>query len=40
MSDLRVYVEGIGLWSPQLADFAALRSLLAGQTDKRRKPAS
>ena len=32
MSDLRVYVEGIGLWSPQLADFAALRSLLAGQT--------
>ncbi|RAN75323.1 hypothetical protein B5P43_27270 [Bacillus sp. SRB_336] len=26
----RVYVEGVGLWSPQLADFAALRSLLAG----------
>ncbi|OOG53581.1 beta-ketoacyl synthase chain length factor [Rhodanobacter sp. C03] len=30
MSARRVYVEGIGLWSPQLADFAALRSLLAG----------
>lgn len=32
MSALRVYVEGIGLWSPQLADFAALRALLAGAT--------
>lgn len=32
MSDLRVHVEGVGLWSPQLADFGALRSLLAGQT--------
>ncbi|MEO7071595.1 MAG: beta-ketoacyl synthase chain length factor [Rhodanobacter sp.] len=30
MSVLRVYVEGIGLWSPELADFAALRSLLDG----------
>ncbi|MHB1059354.1 MAG: beta-ketoacyl synthase chain length factor [Rhodanobacter sp.] len=30
MSMLRVYVEGVGLWSPQLANFAALRSLLAG----------
>jgi hypothetical protein len=30
MSTLRVYVEGVGLWSSQLADFAALRSLLAG----------
>jgi hypothetical protein len=30
MSALRVQVEGIGLWSPQLADFAALRHLLAG----------
>lgn len=30
MSMLRVYVEGVGLWSPQLADFAALRSVLAG----------
>ncbi|HEY8682336.1 MAG TPA: beta-ketoacyl synthase chain length factor, partial [Rhodanobacter sp.] len=32
MSSLRVYVEGIGLWSPQLANFAALQSLLAGTT--------
>jgi hypothetical protein len=32
MSGLRLYVEGIGLWSPQLADFAALRSLLGGTT--------
>jgi hypothetical protein len=32
MSGLRVYVEGVGLWSPQLADFAALRSVLAGET--------
>jgi hypothetical protein len=31
MSGLRVHVEGVGLWSPQLADFAALRDLLAGQ---------
>jgi hypothetical protein len=30
MSTLRVYVEGIGLWSPQLANFAALKTLLAG----------
>ena len=30
MSALRVYIEGVGLWSPQLADFAALRSQLAG----------
>jgi hypothetical protein len=30
MSTLRVYVEGVGLWSPQLADFAAFASLLAG----------
>lgn len=32
MSASRVYVEGVGLWSPQLADFAALQSLLAGTT--------
>lgn len=32
MSALRIYVEGVGLWSPQLADFAALRSLLGGTT--------
>ncbi len=31
MSGLRVHVEGVGLWSPQLADFAALRSVLAGR---------
>lgn len=30
MSALRVYVEGIGLWSPHLADFAALGDVLAG----------
>ena len=30
MSTLRVYVEGIGLWSPHLADFAALGAVLAG----------
>jgi len=30
MSELRIYVEGIGVWSPQLADFAALRAWLAG----------
>jgi len=31
MSALTVFVEGVGLWSPQLADFAALRQQLAGQ---------
>jgi hypothetical protein len=31
MKAWRVYVEGIGLWSPQLADFAALRDLLDGR---------
>lgn len=30
MNTLRVHVEGVGLWSPQLADFAALRMRLAG----------
>jgi hypothetical protein len=30
MTALRVYVEGMGLWSPQLGDFDALRSLLDG----------
>ncbi len=30
MTPLQVCVEGIGLWSPQLADFAALRALLDG----------
>jgi hypothetical protein len=32
MSALRIYVEGVGLWSPQLADFASLQSLLGGAT--------
>lgn len=32
MNPLQVYVEGIGLWSPQLADFAALQAVLAGDT--------
>jgi hypothetical protein len=32
MSTLSIGVEGIGLWSPHLADYAALRCLLAGQT--------
>lgn len=32
MSTLRVYVEGVGLWSPQLASFAALQAVLAGTT--------
>lgn len=30
MSSWPMYVEGVGLWSPQLADFAALRAWLAG----------
>lgn len=30
MKPLRIHVEGIGLWSKHLGDFAALRSLLAG----------
>lgn len=32
MSVLSVYVEGIGLWSPQLANFAALQTALTGAT--------
>jgi hypothetical protein len=32
MNALRVYVEGIGLWSAQLASFADLQALLAGAT--------
>ncbi|MEO8809500.1 MAG: beta-ketoacyl synthase chain length factor [Rhodanobacter sp.] len=32
MNALRVWVEGVGLWSPQLADFAALGSVLDGHT--------
>lgn len=30
MKPLDLFVEGIGLWSPRLGDFAALRALLAG----------
>ena len=32
MKALDLYVEGIGLWSPRLGDFAALRALFAGGT--------
>lgn len=32
MSALSVYVEGIGVWSTRLADFAALGSYLAGES--------
>jgi hypothetical protein len=32
MNWLRIHVEGIGLWSPQLAGFDAFRRLLAGET--------
>ncbi|MBD8898670.1 beta-ketoacyl synthase chain length factor [Rhodanobacter sp. DHG33] len=31
MTALCLYVEGIGVWSPHLGDFAALRAMLAGQ---------
>lgn len=30
MSVMRIHVEGIGVWSPQLADFDALRAWIAG----------
>jgi len=32
MSTLRVWVEGIGLWSPSLSDFAALTEVPGGST--------
>ena len=32
MTMMELHVEGIGLWSPHLGDFAALRTLLAGAT--------
>ena len=31
MSNLRVYLEGVGLWSPQLGSFADLQQLLDGR---------
>jgi hypothetical protein len=31
MSGMRVYVHGVGVWSPQLADFGALRAVLKGE---------
>lgn len=34
MNALSIQVEGIGLWSPQLANFDALRCLLAGEAYK------
>lgn len=30
MSTMRVKIEGLGLWNPQLGDFSALRDFLAG----------
>jgi len=31
MTPITLHVEGIGLWSPRLGDFTALRALLAGE---------
>lgn len=31
MSDMRIHVDGVGLWSPQLGEFSALRLWLAGR---------
>jgi hypothetical protein len=31
MKPLRIHIEGVGIWSKQLANFAALQSLLVGQ---------
>ena len=32
MSPLRIHIEGIGLWSKHLGNYAALQSLLVGDT--------
>ncbi|EIL93719.1 beta-ketoacyl synthase chain length factor [Rhodanobacter spathiphylli] len=42
MSGLDVWVDGVGLWSSQLADFAALREVLAGRPPQPppRRPAA
>ncbi|WEN15331.1 beta-ketoacyl synthase chain length factor [Rhodanobacter sp. AS-Z3] len=42
MSALQVFVDGVGVWSPQLADFASLRSVLEGQSPEppARRPAA
>lgn len=43
MNALQIQVEGIGVWSPQLTGFAALRGLLAGEmptATANRPPAS
>ncbi|MGY3041352.1 hypothetical protein ACVWWQ_002984 [Rhodanobacter sp. TND4EL1] len=42
MSTLDVYVDGVGLWSPQLADFESLRRVLDGQSPEppARRPAA
>jgi len=38
MSPLRIHVEGIGLWSKQLGNFAALQALLAGHAPEPPSP--
>ena len=42
MNSLDVYVDGIGVWSPQLADFDALRGVLDGHSPEPspRRPAA
>ena len=38
MSPLRIHVEGIGLWSKQLGNFAALQALLGGNAPEPPSP--
>ncbi|WP_426687376.1 beta-ketoacyl synthase chain length factor [Rhodanobacter ginsengiterrae] len=42
MTALEFFIDGVGLWSPQLADFADLRSVLDGKTPapSPRRPAA